>query len=189
MLKSPPIADRTLPRRRRPHELSAVAVAIVAARAADLPLVARLAHAIWHRHYPGIISPAQIDYMLERGYSQEALATYLDTDDAGLALAMRDDVAVGFVGWLPLTPGRTMKLDKLYVLPEHHGERIGRTLIEHVVGRARAAGCRKVTLNVNRANVRAVRAYEHCGFAIRARGDFAIGNGFVMADFIMVRDV
>jgi len=40
---------------------------------------------------------------------------------------------------------------------------------------------------VNRDNAKAIRAYERCGFAIRERGDFAIGEGFVMEDFIMVR--
>src|SRR5438552_2863225 len=34
----------------------------------DLPAVSRLAHDIWHRHYPGIITRAQIDYMLTVGY-------------------------------------------------------------------------------------------------------------------------
>ena len=44
-------------------------------------------------------------------------------------------------------------------------------------------------LNVNRGNVRAIAAYERCGFAIRESGDFPIGNGFVMEDYIMVRDL
>ena len=43
-----------------------------------------------------------------------------------------------------------MKLDKLYVLPRHQRAGIGRSLIEHVVEQARVAGCRAVTLNVNR---------------------------------------
>jgi hypothetical protein len=32
-----------------------------------------------------------------------------------------------------------------------------------------------------------VRAYERCGFAVRESGDFPIGNGFVMADYVMAR--
>ena len=54
---------------------------------------------------------------------------------------------------------------------------------------ARAAGTRAVKLNVNRGNVRAIAAYERCGFAIRESGDFPIGDGFVMEDYIMVRDI
>jgi GNAT superfamily N-acetyltransferase len=169
--------------------LPALPVAIVAARAADLPLVTRLALEIWHRHYPGIITVAQIDYMLARSYSREALGEYLARDAAGLALALHEQTPVGFVGWYPLDPPGTMKLDKLYVLPEHHGAGIGRALIEHVVAKARAAACTAVTLNVNRGNVGSIRAYERCGFAISERGDFPIGNGYVMEDFIMVREL
>jgi ribosomal protein S18 acetylase RimI-like enzyme len=189
VLKSPAIADARSPHFRRLAELPATHFAVIAAAAGDLPLIARLAHEIWHRHYPGIIPIAQIDYMLAHGYSLDVLSKYLDMADAGLALARRNGTDVGFVGWYALEPGRTMKLDKLYVLPEHHGAGIGRALIEHVVARAREAGCAAVSLNVNRNNVDAVRTYERCGFAIRERGDFAIGNGFVMEDFIMVRDV
>ncbi|HEX6794298.1 MAG TPA: GNAT family N-acetyltransferase [Casimicrobiaceae bacterium] len=164
-------------------------VTIAAAGAGDIAVIQTLAHEIWRRHYPGIIGDAQIDYMLARGYNDEALGRYLTTVGSGLALAIRDEDAVGFIGWYRLEARPAMKLDKLYVRPEYHGEGIGRLLIEHVVAKARAAGCTAVTLNVNRNNVNAVRAYERCGFAIRERGDFPIGNGFVMEDFIMEREL
>jgi diamine N-acetyltransferase len=169
--------------------LAATLITITPATAGDIALVQRLADEVWRRHYPGIIADDQIDYMLALGYSRQALMSYLAQADAGLALATRFQSAVGFVAWYRTGAGNLMKLDKLYVLPQHHGEGIGRALIEHVVARASAAGCAAVTLNVNRGNVRAIGAYERCGFAIRERGDFPIGNGFVMEDFIMVRDV
>ncbi len=40
---------------------------IVAAVEADLPRVAELAGVIWRKHYPGIITPEQIEYMLGLG--------------------------------------------------------------------------------------------------------------------------
>ena len=49
------------------------------------------------------------------------------------------------------------------------------------------SACERLTLNVNRGNAKAIRAYERCGFAIHGRGDFPIGEGFVMEDFIMER--
>jgi ribosomal protein S18 acetylase RimI-like enzyme len=164
------------------------AVTIAAAGTAEIPLVQRLAQETWHRHYPEILSAAQIEYMLARGYAPDALLRFVTERDAGLALALRDDEAVGFAAWYRADPA-AMKLDKLYVLPQHQRAGVGRSLIGHVVERARAAGCAAVTLNVNRHNVSAIRAYERCGFALRGRGDFPIGDGFVMEDFIMVRDL
>jgi GNAT superfamily N-acetyltransferase len=168
---------------------AAVTTTVKAASEGDIALVQRLADVTWRRHYPGILGAEQIDYMLARGYSRDALLEFVTSPDAGLALAVRDGRALGFAAWYRLEGGRSAKLDKLYVLPDHHGEGIGRALIEHVVAWARTAGCGAVTLNVNRHNTTSVRAYERCGFSIRERGDFSIGNGFVMEDFIMVRDL
>ena len=159
---------------------------ISAAQPAQIPRVQRLAREIWHRHYPSILGVAQIDYMLDRGYSDDALLRFLEERDAGLAIAGCAGEDVGFAAWYRVDPA-TMKLDKLYVLPQRHRAGVGRALIEHVAECAREVGCSLLTLNVNRGNVQAIRAYEHCGFSISERGDFPIGGGFVMEDFIMVR--
>jgi GNAT superfamily N-acetyltransferase len=163
-------------------------VTIAPAGAPDIGVVQALADHVWRSHYPGIISTEQIDYMLERGYAREALLRYVDAVDAGLAIARVGEEPVGFVAWQQ-SPPDAMKLEKLYVAPAHHGHGVGRALIEHVAAAARRAGCRELTLNVNRHNVASIRAYEHCGFAIRERGDFPIGNGFVMEDYIMARNL
>jgi GNAT superfamily N-acetyltransferase len=153
---------------------------------ADIPVVQALADDIWRRHYPGIIARDQIEFMLAHGYSREALARFVTGADAGLELADVDDRPVGFAAWYRVDDATT-KLDKLYVLPEHHGAGVGRALIEQVAALAREQGCTTLALNVNRNNAGAIRAYERCGFAIESRGDFPIGGGFVMEDFIMVR--
>ena len=161
-------------------------VTIAPAGAAEIAVVQALADHVWRRHYPGILSAAQIDYMLERGYSRDALLRYVGARDAGLALVRIDDEPVAFVAWQK-SAADSMKLEKLYVAPAHHGKGVGRALIEHVVDAARRAGCREVRLNVNRHNGPSIRAYERCGFVIRESGDFPIGNGFVMEDYIMAR--
>ena len=166
--------------------ISSAPFVIVPGRVDDIPLVQRLADLVWREHYPGILSEAQIAYMLARGYSREALLRFVTEPDAGIALARIDGDAVGFAAWYRPEQAVT-KLDKLYVLPRHHGGGAGRALIEHVAAAARGARSDRLTLNVNRNNATAIRAYERCGFSIRERGDFPIGEGFVMEDFIMER--
>jgi ribosomal protein S18 acetylase RimI-like enzyme len=162
-------------------------VSIRRAELVDIARVQQLAHAVWHAHYPGILSAAQIDYMLERGYARDVLATFVTDPTRGLALAEEGAQPLGFAAWYPPAQPRTMKLDKLYVLPAVHRRGVGRALIEHVAAAARRAGCDTLVLNVNRGNTVALRAYERCGFAIRETGDFPIGNGFVMEDYVMAR--
>jgi GNAT superfamily N-acetyltransferase len=153
----------------------------------DLVTVQRLAHEIWHRHYPGILSTAQIDYMLARGYSRDALLPFVTDAARGLALAEEGRQPIGFAAWYRPDEPATLKLDKLYVLPDRHGSGVGRALIVHVAAAARAAGCRTLILIVNRGFTGAIRAFERCGFVVRETGDFPIGGGFVMEDYIMAR--
>jgi len=152
---------------------------------ADLASVAAVAHETWRQHYPGILSEAQIDYMLGRGYAREALAPFVVEPRSGIALAERGGELLGFAAWQPADAADAQKLDKLYVRPGHHGEGIGSALVDHVADIARAEGCARLVLNVNRRNVASIRWYERRGFVVRERGDFPIGNGFVMEDFIM----
>ena len=140
---------------------------------------------MWRAHYPGIISAEQIDYMLARGYAREALAPFVVEPQSGIALAERGGELLGFAAWLPADARDALKLDKLYVRPRHHGEGIGSALVDHVADVARAGGRSRLVLNVNRRNDAAIRWYERSGFVVRERGDFPIGNGFVMEDFIM----
>lgn len=165
------------------------AVTISPAHALEIPEIQRLADEIWRQHYPGIISESQIDYMLATGYSTAALQKFFTSTNAGAAIARSDAVSIGFAAWYPLESLQMMKLDKLYVRPQHHRGGVGRALIDHVTQRARTSGYAAITLNVNRGNADAIAAYERCGFTIRERGDFPIGEGFVMEDYVMVRDL
>jgi GNAT superfamily N-acetyltransferase len=154
---------------------------------ADLPAVQRLADVIWRQHYPGIITVAQIDYMLAMGYSTAALSSLLEAPHAGIAIARSDGEPVGFAAWYPASEPATTKLDKLYVLPALHGRGIGRRLIEHVERAARGAGSRTIVLNVNKRNTKSIAAYERCGFVVREPVVVDIGAGFVMDDFVLAK--
>ena len=162
-------------------------VDIRAATLAELPIVQDLAHRIWHRHYPGIVSVEQIDYMLERSYATPVLAECLLAPGAGLAVARDDERPVGFVAWSRCAEPATTKLDKLYVLHEVQRRGIGRRMIEHVETAARADGSSALILNVNKRNTSSVAAYERCGFTRRESVVVEIGNGFVMDDHVMTK--
>jgi ribosomal protein S18 acetylase RimI-like enzyme len=164
-------------------------VEVIPATEADLAVVKDLAHRIWHRHYPGIISVQQIDYMLENGYADAVLAKFLTTSGSGMVLARIDDVPVGFAAWYRPAEPATTKLDKLYVLQEFQRKGIGGRLIDHVEAAARADTASTLTLNVNKHNAKSIAAYRKCGFAVRGEIVVDIGNGFVMDDYIMTKEL
>jgi ribosomal protein S18 acetylase RimI-like enzyme len=164
------------------------ALTLARATTADLAVVQRLAREIWHRHYPSIIGVDQIEYMLERGYSDEALSRFLRAPGAGLVLA-KLDTPVGFAAWHRADEPATTKLDKLYVLHACQRRGVGRRLIDEVVARAREDGASALTLNVNKRNATAIAAYAACGFAVREAVVVDIGGGFVMDDYVMTRPI
>ena len=164
-------------------------ITLVSACRDQLPAVAHLAHAIWHAHYPGIISVEQIDYMLARGYALDALATFLDRTDRGLELAFRGDAMAGFAAWYVTEQAEEAKLDKLYVLQRHQRLGLGGRLVARVAALARAAGAETLILNVNKQNAKAIAAYHRCGFALREAVTVPIGNGFFMDDHVMSKSL
>jgi ribosomal protein S18 acetylase RimI-like enzyme len=162
-------------------------IAIARARRDELPAVQRLAGIIWRAHYPGIITHAQIEYMLERGYSLAALETFLGAADRGLELARVDGELAGFAAWYLTDDRSEAKLDKLYVLQSQQRRGLGGLLISRACELARAAGARVLILNVNKNNAQAIRAYGKRGFALREAVVVDIGGGFVMDDYVMAK--
>jgi ribosomal protein S18 acetylase RimI-like enzyme len=149
----------------------------------DLPLIRDLAERIWRVHYPGIITPAQIEYMLGTMYAPETLAADMAGGSRYL-LARSLGKPAGYLAFRTLPAGDAV-LSKLYLLPELHGQGLGRRMLERAAAECRALGAQSLHLFVNKANVRAIHAYERFGFAIAEAVVKDIGNGYVMDDFRM----
>ena len=151
---------------------------------ADIPLLRSLADAIWRESYPGIISVAQIAYMLARMYAAEVIQRELA---AGVRweLAHLDGEPVGFLSCTRDATQQLLKLNKLYLLPAHHGRGHGRAMLDRVKEIAAELHATRILLTVNKANTRALRAYERAGFRTIDAIVTDFGGGFVMDDFVM----
>jgi len=160
---------------------------IVGATEADLDAVAELARVVWRKHYPGIITPEQIEYMLARGYARSALRRFVTESGAGLDLARVNDRIAGFSAYHRGDDADELKLDKLYVHQDFHRRGVGRRLIEAAAMAARAQHRTSLILNVNKNNAQAISAYVRNGFVVREAVVVDIGGGFVMDDYIMAR--
>ncbi len=150
----------------------------------ELRVVHELAHQIWPVVYPEIISPAQINYMLDAMYTVDALTQQFDAGHVFL-VAEENDKALGFAAYECNceTEGKA-KLHKLYVLPECHGTGLGSFLLKTVQQKALSSGQNSLFLNVNKYN-KAYDFYLAKGFRKTHEVVIDIGNGFVMDDYIM----
>jgi GNAT superfamily N-acetyltransferase len=154
-----------------------------------LPALAELAGVIWRRHYPGIISLEQIDYMLGKMYALDKLREEIRFQGIFFYRLIVDGKMVGFASIGPLDPPEAWKLHKLYLMPELHGRGLGSHLLQHCELEARRAGARRLQLAVNKRNLRPIAAYQRNGFAVIQSVVTDFGNGFVMDDYIMAKDL
>jgi GNAT superfamily N-acetyltransferase len=166
--------------------MKAEAVRIRPLEPGDIQALSQLARRIWHAHYPGIITSAQIEYMLDQRYRPELVRDELGRDDVWWELASLEDHPVGFSSCLLAHEPGEMKLDKLYVDPAQHGTGIGTQLMQSVRARARSLQCRRLVLAVNKRNASAIAAYRRWGFRVERSMVTDIGAGFVMDDYLMV---
>jgi len=156
-------------------------------RADEVEALVVLAHRVWQAHYPGIISPAQIDYMLAQRYKPALIRQTLARGDRW-AVARAGTELVGFAHGYDLGEG-DYKLDKLYVDPTWQRHGIGRGLLDILIRHAQGRGCGRLVVRVNRHNGNAIAAYRHYGFTIASEIAEEIGAGFVMDDYVMTKDL
>lgn len=165
------------------------AVAIRPMGVADIESLRALALEIWVQHYTPIIGSAQIEYMLEQRYRASVLSEELARSDIWWDLLFVGAQMQGFASYFVEDDRCTLKLDKLYIHPGRQRGGYGRRMLDHVIDKGRALGCRNISLAVNKRNTNAIAAYGKWGFRVEKSVTKDIGGGFVMDDFIMTRDV
>jgi diamine N-acetyltransferase len=165
------------------------AIEIRPLREDEVPQLCALAHEIWRAHYPGIISTAQIESMLDARYNETVIGAELQRRDLWWDVLLVNGTMVGYTSYfLTGTPG-TVKIDKLYLHPRGQRQGCGGRLIDHVAERMAAQGCKCLTLAVNRNNKTAIAAYRKNGFRIADTSLKCIDGGFWMDDYIMTKRV
>ena len=168
---------------------NAVRVHITQLAAGDIDRLCALAGEIWRMHYANIISSAQIEYMLAQRFTAKVLREELQRGDIWWDQLLVDGQMTGFSSYVLIGYPREMKLEKLYVDHAHQRNGYGGMLLDRVVTIARAYGCERLKLTVNKHNQSAIAAYQKYGFRIADSITKDIGGGFVMDDYVMVRSM
>lgn len=155
----------------------------------DISLIHEMAWVVFPHTYKEILTPEQIDYMMEWMYSEDSLHKQMEKDGHIYYLAFKEDEPAGYMSIQP-EGEHVFHLQKIYVLPSFQGMKLGKQLFEQAIKAIKEfhpAPC-QMRLNVNRQN-KALAFYERMGMVKVDEGDFPIGNGYYMNDFIMGMDI
>ncbi len=160
----------------------------------EISIIRDIADVAFRDAYQDILSTEQIEYMMDWMYSEESLKSQMLQRAAAFYILKVDSRDVGYLSFeRHLNPPEELEgqivfnLQKLYLLPEYRGQHHGEFLLRYAEERMRSfvggsPACYE--LNVNRHNS-AVSFYEKQGLTINREGDFAIGNGYYMNDYVM----
>jgi len=159
----------------------------------DAGLVNSMASIVFPATYREILSPEQLDFMMDWMYSIPNLERQIEGGHTFFLAYVGDPGdKESYIGYASVEQqGENLfHLQKIYVLPGYQGKNIGGELFDHVINHIKKIHPNPFTLelNVNRNN-KAVGFYISRGMVIDRQGDFPIGNGYFMNDYIMKLEI
>lgn len=160
----------------------------------DLQKISDMAEVVFRHTYREILSPEQLDYMMDMMYSMPNLQKQIE-EGHHYYIAYDEETSRGYVSVQHEGADNdgieVFHLHKIYVMPDAQGMGIGMKLFNRAVEHAKEASSGKparIELNVNKFN-KSVEFYKHIGMRVLLEEDFPIGNGFYKTDYIMGLDL
>lgn len=156
---------------------------IVEVKKEEVKELADLASEIWHEYWPSLLSEEQIDYMVDKFQSENAIVKQLATENYLYYFLIKDNVKCGYFGISRIKD--YLFLSKLYIKKEYRHQGLGKIAFEKIIEIAKKLGYSSIKLTVNKNNKNTISAYLKYRLAIVDKTVTDIGNGFVMDDYIM----
>jgi len=150
--------------------------------------VALLAREIWREHFTAIIGKPQVDYMLAKFQSEEAITRQI-ADERYLYYLLKENGGeyIGYIGIVPDKSTGELFLSKLYIKRDKRRQGYAKKAIRFIEDYAKQNGLAKIVLMVNKNNATAIETYRKLGFGNTGSIVMGIGGGFVMDDYKMVK--
>lgn len=149
-------------------------------------IIEDLAAIVWTEHYTPIIGKAQVDYML--GKYQSAAAIEKQVENGALYFLISCNGSP--VGYFSVSKQQvSLFLSKLYVLKSERGKGLAKEAVSYMENLVREFGLKKIKLTVNKYNTNSIKAYEKMGFKNVDAIVQDIGNGFVMDDYVLEKEI
>ena len=149
--------------------------------------VEEAAYNVWHNYYKEIFSKEQIDYMLKKYQSKDALKKQM-ADKYIYYMLLSDGELAGYICF-KIFP-EYIFISRLYIKAEFRRRGLARrsiALFDKMLDRDELRKIRSLRLNVERNNVFAINVYEHLGFVKTNSVDTDIGGGFCCCEYVMER--
>ena len=153
----------------------------------DIRSLAQLAEGIWNEYFIDIITQEQIDYMVEKFQSVKAITNQIEAEGFEYFFITMDGKRAGYMG--VKQEESSLFLSKLYLSKESRGKGCASVALAYLEDLCRQRNLDSIWLTVNRYNDHTIAVYKKKGFNVVREEAKDIGNGFVMDDFVMEKQM
>jgi len=153
----------------------------------QLSQLAALAHAIWNDYYPAMIGQQQVDYMLEKFQTLNAIQEQINQGYIYYLVSNNHQNNLGYFS--VQIKDHALFLSKFYLAAGSRGRGLGKETMRFIEQLARENKCTNIWLTVNKNNLNSIKIYQKIGFTITGSCETTIGQGFVMDDYKMVKNL
>jgi len=151
----------------------------------EIKETALLAREIWTEHYTPLIGQTQVEYMLDKFQSEAAIKDQIEEKQYLYFLIRKGKDNIGYLA--VKAKEKELFLSKFYIKKQERGKGFGRKAMLFAEDLAKKKHLKKIYLTVNKHNSGSIKAYHKLGFRTESSLIQAIGQGFVMDDFKLVK--
>lgn len=151
----------------------------------ELNRIQHLAEKTWEPTYKSILSREQLIYMFDKMYNLKTLSERIK-EGSEFYIIKENNSDVGFTEII--YKKEELYISKIYIDPAFQKKGYGERLIEFIIQKGKEFEKKQLSLNVNRYNP-AIGFYEKLQFKIIDTIDIEIGNGYLMEDYIMKKEL
>lgn len=160
----------------------------------DLTELARISRLTYEDTFASANTPENMKAYLDHAFNEKQLAAELNTDGTQFFFAKADKTILGY---LKINMGQAqtefqeeegLEIERVYVLPDHQGKKMGKSMLNFAIDKARNLGKQYVWLGVWEHNLAARAFYDRLGFREIGSHPFVMGDD-VQTDYLLRLDV
>ena len=155
---------------------------LIKVTAGDVAILQQLSTKTFIATYDEYNTPENMRHYIETEFSTQKLLADINNPYSGVYFAMQGKDAVGYikVNYAPsqtdLNDPKSLELERIYVLAEHQGKKIGQFLLEAARNIAVESNLDYLWLGVWDKNINAQKFYAKSGFTVFGNHTFMLGD-------------
>jgi len=165
-------------------------ITIRRATIADLETLQKIGRQTFFETFAEANTEENMRTYLDENFSTAKVSGELSNPDSAFYFAVLDNEVIGYLkvnygqAQTELHDAQALEIERIYVLKQYHGLKVGQELYETAVQIAKVADARYIWLGVWEENKRAIGFYEKNGFVVFDKHLFKLGDE-IQTDYMM----